>query len=121
MSIFDRLRNLLSKEGAETKAFFEELRHKADADLGRREAELNETPVEAFERAKQEADRGDDEFARLEEVIGSRLNEAEVAELTRPANPDDSNEIDLQDVSRDDRDPLGLRDEAPTEDLPSGR
>lgn len=116
MSIFDRLRSMFSREGEEAKIFFEELRQRTEDDLGRREAELTETPEEALARAEAAAQAGDDEFARLEGAIGSRLSKAEVTALTEPADEgEDLDMLDMTDFDRNDRDPLGMRTEAAAE------
>ncbi len=112
MPFFDRLRSLFTREGADAKVFFEELRQRAEKDLDRREAELAETPTEAFERSKAAAQAGDDEFTRLEGAIGSRLSKAEVSALTEPATEgEDQALLDLTNFDHGDRDPLGMRAE----------
>lgn len=110
MPIFDRLRKLFSREAAEAKIFYEELRQRAEDDLGRRENALTESPAEALARAQAAAEAGDEEFARLEQTIGSRLSDAEVSALTEPAaEGEDQAVIDLNNFDHGGRDPLGMR------------
>lgn len=72
MGFWDKLKAALGREAAEAKDVYADATRRAEADLARRERELQETPQEKLERMARELEDGPDPFdevkARLERM-----------------------------------------------------
>lgn len=65
MSWFDRLRSVLRGEAAEVRESVEDLTRRADAELDRRERELQATPEERLDATRREIEEAGDPFAEV--------------------------------------------------------
>jgi hypothetical protein len=80
MSFWAKLRKLLGREADEARDVAEDLERRINADLDRRERELNATPEERLDLAIDDAARADAEFDEIARRIGN--------EPGSPAEPD---------------------------------
>jgi ElaB/YqjD/DUF883 family membrane-anchored ribosome-binding protein len=69
MSAIDRLRSWLKRESADAKESWGDLRNRADAELSRKEAQLQETPEQRLERLQHDVRQNDEDFDELRRRI----------------------------------------------------
>ena len=82
MSFWERFKAFLSREAEDVKEGFDDLRDKLDAELTRREQELEATPSERLEMIQEDIESSDSVFDRIEDKIDARLGEGDgVAEV----------------------------------------
>jgi hypothetical protein len=84
MSWWRRLRAALGSEAAEARDVYHQAEQRLDADLSRREAELDETPEEKLARLQREIGANPDPF----DEVRARLDRMQAAgEITDEAGP----------------------------------
>ena len=90
MGFLDALRAWLKNETTELSDAKRDLERRLDDGLGKRESQLDETPVEAMERLQQEIADGDSSFHDIEAKIGHIRAKADA--VTDPADSTDQAE-----------------------------
>ncbi len=74
MSFWDKVKAFLASEAKDVKEGIDAVRDKLDAELTKRERELEASPSERIEMMKEEMDATDNVFDRIEADIDSRLD-----------------------------------------------
>lgn len=75
MSFWDKVKAFLAGEVKDVKEGVDALRDKLDAELTKRERELEASPSERIEMLKEEMDATGSEFERIEADIDARLEQ----------------------------------------------
>lgn len=89
MGFFDSVRTWLGREATEIKSSVDALEHRLDADLTRRERELNASPGEKLEMIQSDTS-ADDALAAIQDKIDSTQAHADAtADLIDHPDPDD--------------------------------
>ena len=90
MSFWDSVKTFLSREAADVKEGIDGLKDRLDAELTRRQEELDATPSERLDMILEDIDSDGSVFEGIEAKISQRLGEgegaAEVAELDEKPN-----------------------------------
>jgi hypothetical protein len=104
MGMWDSLKAWMKRESADLKDAAGDLEQQLDADLTRREQQLNESPAEAMERLQAEIAGNDSALSELGDKIGQAGARADAsASLDHNddgADPDDPDEADPDDLDR---------------------
>lgn len=79
MGVWDRVRSWFKSEADELADAKQDVEARLDADLTRRERELDETPAETMERLQREAADGDDSFSAISDKIDAAAARAAAA------------------------------------------
>lgn len=87
MSTLDRIRAWFKREGAEVRDAWDGARDRADAELSKKEAQLNETPEEAMERIQGEIRQSEESFDELRGRIASSGGGSRRPEPAHPEPP----------------------------------
>lgn len=74
MSFWDKVKAFLASEAKDVKEGIDAVRDKLDAELTKRERELEASPSERIEMMKEEMDATDNVFDRIEADIDARLD-----------------------------------------------
>lgn len=91
-SVWESIRSFLRREAADIKDGVDSLREKLDAELTRRERELEATPSERIEMLQSEIDKTDDVFDRLDAEIDARMRASDEGADPADAAPDGSDD-----------------------------
>ena len=73
MTFWESVKAFLRREASDVKDGFEDLKDRFDAELTKREAELEATPSERLEMIRDDIEQSDTVFDRIEDKIDSRL------------------------------------------------
>jgi len=79
MGVWDTVRSWFKSEAVELVDAKKDLEERLDADLTRRERQLDETPAEALERLQREAADSDDSFSAISDKIDAAAARAAAA------------------------------------------
>ncbi len=74
MSFWDKVKSFLASEAKDVKEGIDALRDKLDAELTKRERELEASPSERIDMLEEEMDATDSVFDRIEADIDARLD-----------------------------------------------
>lgn len=88
MGFLDRFRSWLATESAEARDLGRDTKHRLEADLEQREAELAASPSEKLDMLQQEIADSDSSFDQLRDRIEGRSAHASAVEELTDENPD---------------------------------
>lgn len=89
MSVWDSIKAILRREAVDVREGVTNLRDKLDAELTRREQELEATPSERMDMIQDRIDAADDRLAELETELGDAADQADALEQLRGDLRDD--------------------------------
>lgn len=89
MSVWDSIKAILRREAVDVREGVTNLRDKLDAELTRRERELEATPSERMDMIQDRIDAADDRLAELETELGDAADQADALEQLREDLRDD--------------------------------
>lgn len=89
MSVWDSIKAILRREAVDVREGVTNLRDKLDAELTRREQELEATPSERMDMIQDRIDAADDRLAELETELGDAADQADALEQLREDLRDD--------------------------------
>ena len=97
MTFWESVKAFLRREASDVRDGFEGLKDRFDAELTRRETELEATPSERLDMIRDDIEQGDSVFDRIEDEIDARLGESEADEEVRQAGEVATDEPDAED------------------------
>ncbi len=97
MTFWESVKAFLRREASDVRDGIEGLKDRLDAELTRREAELEATPSERLDMIRDDIEEGDSVFDRIEAEIDARLGGSEADEEVRQAVEAAADESDAED------------------------
>ena len=97
MTVWESLKAFVRRESSDVREGFEDLKDRFDAELTKREAELEATPSERLDMIRDDIERDDSVFDRIEDKIDARLGGSEAEEEVREAVESAADEPDAED------------------------
>jgi methyl-accepting chemotaxis protein len=101
MGLWNSVKAWVKREASDLKEATDDLEQQLDADLSRREEQLDETPQESVERLQAEIEQGDSAYAELGDKISQAAARAAAAsEVSRDGDEVDADGMDPDDLDR---------------------
>ena len=99
MTFWESVKAFLRREASDVRDGFEDLKDRFDAELTKRETELEATPSERLDMIRDDIEQGDSVFDRIEDKIDARLGESDADEEIRDTIEAAAEEPDAEDGS----------------------